>query len=550
MNSRSWDPHRWGLVVMALWLAGWMVVGHASTVRQSVSPKLMQGDGMQTTIVTPLGQILGRAAEKNPEISVFRGVPYAEPPLESRRFAPPARLASWNGVLDAREDRLPCWQAHSEDAFVWSRGVFERSEDCLHLTVWSRLAAKEPRPVMVWLHGGAHTGGWGHHPIFDGSALAAEGVVLVSVNYRLGPWGFLAAPLLSAQSSRNASGNYGLLDVIEALHWVQNNIAAFGGDPSNVTLFGQSAGSQSVCALMTSPHAVGLFHKAIGQSAACLGDFKVDGAGLETGQKLLDALSIDSIESLRTVGNQALLDAAESNHWAARSRIVVDGDVLPTAPRARFEQNQARKMPLMVGSLANEGIGLIPLNKTLSEAAFESFLASTFSRLEEGRDALFAAYHEALQLSYGHAQHAMVTDLFMAHSMREWATFNARHVSDTYVYYMSHVPPACRIYRPDSPELDLPGGPRSAGAYHSGDLALVFGSMDLVGCGWDASDHAVSKRMIHYWTQFAKTGNPNGDGLPEWAPWGEQNQPLELGREFAMNEEALGEKLTALRLAL
>ncbi|MEK9891838.1 MAG: carboxylesterase family protein, partial [Pseudomonadales bacterium] len=281
---------------------------------------------MQTTIVTPLGQILGQAAEKNPEISVFRGVPYAEPPLEARRFAPPGRLEPWDGVLDAREDRLPCWQAHSEDAFVWSRGAFERSEDCLHLTIWSRLAAKEPQPVMVWLHGGAHTGGWGHHPIFDGSALAAEGVVLVSVNYRLGPWGFLAAPLLSAQSPRNASGNYGLLDVIEALHWVQNNIAAFGGDPSNVTLFGQSAGSQSVCALMTSPHAVGLFHKAIGQSAACLGDFKVDGAGLDTGQKLLNALSIDSIESLRAVQNAALLEAAESNHWAARSRIVVDGD--------------------------------------------------------------------------------------------------------------------------------------------------------------------------------------------------------------------------------
>lgn len=540
----------WGVAVVAVWFVLWVDLVEAEGETDRLAAESNQGERMQTTITTPLGQILGQASEKNQAVSVFRGVPYAEPPMGENRFAPPKRLQAWQGVLDARTDRSPCWQAHSEDAFVWSRGEFERSEDCLHLTLWSELESPGPRPVMVWLHGGAHTGGWGHHPIFDGSALAAQGVVLVSVNYRLGPWGFLAAPMLADQSPRRASGNYGLLDVIEALHWVQDNIAAFGGDPDNVTLFGQSAGSQSVCALMTSPHAVGLFHKAIGQSAACLGDFKVDGAGLETGQALLDALEIVDLDALRQVDNNALLEASESNRWAARSRIVVDGDVLPKAPRDRFDANQALKIPLMVGSLANEGIGLIPLNESLSEDAFERFLEATFANLGEGRAELFAAYDEALQKSFGHAQHAMVTDLFMAHSMRTWASFNARHVAETYVYYMSHVPPACRIYRPDAPELDLPGGPRSAGAYHSGDLALVFGSMDQVGCGWDASDFAISERLIRYWTQFAKSGNPNADGLPAWAPWGETGLPLELGGEFSMNEQALEAKLAALSRAL
>ncbi len=518
---------------------------------QAVSEGNQMGDDMKDRVVsTPSGQLQGHVSAKNASIRVFRGVPYAKPPVGEARFSPPQPIAPWEGVRDATRDPLPCWQAHSEDAFVWSRGVFDRSEDCLYLTVWAEEEIDKPRPVMVWLHGGAHTGGWGHHPIFDGTALAEAGVIVVTVNYRLGPWGFLAAPMLSEAAPRKGSGNYGLLDAVEALHWVQTHIGSFGGDPENVTLFGQSAGSQSVCALMASPYAQGLFHKAIGQSAACMGDFSVDGAGLETGQRLLDELSIKQLADLKQLDNHQLLAASTDSRWAERSRIVVDGDVLPEPPRRRFENDTAMKIPLMVGSLANEGIGLIPLNEALDEMGFEKFLSSRFANLEAGREALLEAYAEELRVSYGHAQHAMVTDLFMAHSMREWASMNARHITNTYVYYMSHVPPACRIYRPDSPELDLPGGPRSAGAYHSGELAFVFGTMDRVGCGWDDKDAALSKRMIRYWTQFAKTGNPNGEGNPEWQPWGESGLPLELGDNFSMNETALGAKLSALNGAL
>ena len=189
--------------------------------------------------------------------------------------------------------------------------------------------------------------------------------------------GLFGAPMLS-EAARKGSGNYGLLDAVEALHWVQTHISSFGGDPENVTLFGQSAGSQSVCALMSSPYAQGLFHKAIGQSAACLADFSVDGAGLETGQQLLDELGVKHVADLKQLDNNQLLEASIDCRWAERSRIAVDGDVLPEPPRRRFESGTAMKIPLMVGSLANEGTGLIPLNEALDEMGFEKFLSSVF----------------------------------------------------------------------------------------------------------------------------------------------------------------------------
>ena len=162
---------------------------------QAVSEGNQMGDDMKDRVVsTPSGQLQGHVSAKNPSIRVFRGVPYAKPPVGEARFSPPQPIAPWEGVRDATRDPLPCWQAHSEDAFVWSRGVFDRSEDCLYLTVWAEEDIDEPRPVMVWLHGGAHTGGWGHHPIFDGTALAEAGVIVVTVNYRLGPWGFWLRP--------------------------------------------------------------------------------------------------------------------------------------------------------------------------------------------------------------------------------------------------------------------------------------------------------------------------------------------------------------------
>ena len=286
------------------------------------------------------GTVQGAWADEQAAIRTFRGVPYAAAPVGANRFRPPQPATPWQGVRSALDFGTACWQDFSPDSFVWSRANFARSEDCLYLNVWSGAAdIDERRPVMVWFHGGSHLSGYGHAKLFDGTALAREGVVVVSVNYRLGPFGFLAHPSLAAESTAASAGNYGLMDKVAALQWVARNAAAFGGDAGNVTIFGQSAGSSSVCYLMASKQARGLFHKAIGQSASCMGrssEGQPDGQGFERGGALLaaarNALSAgapaqsnptDDAQLLRALSPQQLLHAAGETGWGNQSRVVI-----------------------------------------------------------------------------------------------------------------------------------------------------------------------------------------------------------------------------------
>lgn len=326
----------------------------------------------QLQVNTYQGPVVGSWAEQANDIRVFRGIPYAQPPVGALRFRPPSAPASWAGVRQSTEPGAACWQPILSESFVWSRGDFQRSEDCLYLNIWSA-ASTADQAVMVWFHGGSHTGGMGHERIFDGTELAKHGVVLVTINYRLGPLGFLAHPALAAESSQASAGNYGLLDKIAALNWVRDNIAQFGGDPSNVTIFGQSAGSQSVCALMASPLARGMFHKAIGQSASCVNPSlplelpsapPADANGFDRGTKLAQVFGTDvTAATLRAKSVEQIFNAAEQTQWAAQSRIVIDGWVLPDNPDTIFSANKQANVPLLLGSLANEGHLLFPLNE-------------------------------------------------------------------------------------------------------------------------------------------------------------------------------------------
>ena len=371
---------------------------------------------MATTL---FGQLQGDWADREKRIRVFKGVPYARPPVGKLRFKPPQAPQRWQGVRRAATFAAACWQQYSRNAFVWSRGEFPRSEDCLYLNIWSQAEHSAALPVMVWFHGGAHTGGFGHVDLFDGTRLAEQGVVLVTINYRLGPWGFLAHPALSKESSHNSSGNYGLLDKIAALNWVRDNISAFGGDANNVTIFGQSAGSSSVCALMASPLSEGLFHKAIGQSAACLMPPGPDPDGQERGQTLVQtALQTSGVETtqsitaetLRRLDNNSLLKAVDKSNWAAQSRIVVDGWVLPEPARKIFNSGRQHRVPVLLGSTANEGHLLFPLNEALSKPDFDAYLSTTFGSLST---AVANAYAEELRISPGFAQREIATDIFM-----------------------------------------------------------------------------------------------------------------------------------------
>lgn len=486
-------------------------------------------------VSTEHGMLEGAWSEADASIGVFRGIPFAQPPVGNLRWRAPQDLASWTGVRQATTFGAACWQSYSDDAFVWSRGEFPRSEDCLHLNIWQPEKTGATAPVMVWFHGGAHTGGFAHVELFDGTELARQGVVVVTVNYRLGPWGFLAHPALAEESEQNSTGNYGLMDKIAALKWVQKNIQGFGGNPDNVTIFGQSAGSSSVCALMASPLASGLFDKAIGQSAACLVKEKRDANGQQRGARLAQlALGESGAQSsegqitakqLRGIDNQSLLSAMENSNWGEGSRIVVDGWVLPEAPVDVFNANQQAKVPLLVGSLANEGHELLPLNNALTESELDQYLSKTFA---DTAPKLKALYAEDLAISPGMALREILTDAFMAMSMRGWAQYNYNADQPTYLYYMDYVPPVYQIYLFDDPNLNLPGGPRSTGAYHSGDLAYVFNNVGKTGDFWLEEDFAMARAMSGYWTNFAKTGNPNGANLPNWARYEPQNHNTQL----------------------
>lgn len=502
---------------------------------------------MATTL---FGQLQGDWADSEKRIRVFKGVPYARPPVGELRFKPPQAPQRWQGVRRADTFAAACWQQYSRNAFVWSRGEFPRSEDCLYLNIWSQAEHSAALPVMVWFHGGAHTGGFGHVDLFDGTRLAEQGVVLVTINYRLGPWGFLAHPALSKESSHNSSGNYGLLDKIAALNWVRDNISAFGGDANNVTIFGQSAGSSSVCALMASPLSEGLFHKAIGQSAACLMPPGPDPDGQERGQTLVQtALQTSGVETtqsitaetLRRLDNNSLLKAVDKSNWAAQSRIVVDGWVLPEPAHKIFNSGRQHRVPVLLGSTANEGHLLLPLNEALSKPDFDAYLSTTFGSLST---AVANAYAEELRISPGFAQREIATDIFMAYGMRDWAGHMHRASVPTYMYFMQYAPPAFQMYLANDPFLELPDGPRSAGAYHSGDLVYVFNNLDRFALDWKDEDRALARTMSGYWTQFAKTGNPNRADLPNWPSYTTaQHEALQLDRRIEVITGARREKI-------
>ncbi len=468
------------------------------------------------------GVVAGSWADAQQDIRAFRGVPYARPPVGELRWRPPQAPLSWTGVRPAIESAPACWQATHSENFVWARGDFARSEDCLYLNIWGHRNA-EKQPVMVWFHGGAHTSGMGHEAIFDGSELARRGVVLVTLNYRLGALGFLAHPALAAESSHNSSGNYGLLDKLAALNWVRDNISQFGGDPNNITIFGQSAGSQSVCALMASPLAQGLFHKAIGQSAACVAPLAPkDANGYQRGQALADALGAKTPDSLRQVTPAALIEAANTSGWVSQSRITVDGWVLPEQPGNIYTAGRQANVPLLLGFMANEGHELLPMNADLSAEALRNYAVQVSNAAMA--DELLSLYSAQVKQSPGMAQREIMTDLIMAYGMHSWARAQQKLGAPVYHYYFAHTPPAFRLYWPENPDLHLPGGPRSAGAYHSGDLAYVFGNTHHVGLDWHQEDHNLSAIITQYWSNFAKTGDPNANGLPNWPLYDPEQQ--------------------------
>jgi len=503
----------------------------------------MAGDALVGPVIeTSLGALEGQHVAGDDGVLVFRGVPYAEPPVGAGRWRAPVAKASWEGTRSAAAFGPACWQRLTPESSVYTRGDLDRDEDCLYLNVWTAAEdAAEARPVMVWFHGGGHTGGWGSAKIFDGTALAEKGVVLVTINYRLGPFGFLAHPALTAESPHASSGNYGLLDKVAALEWVRDNIAAFGGDPGNVTIFGQSAGSWSVCYLMASPQAAGLFHKAIGHSGGCFRGGRPDLAtAQEAGLAAAAGLGVDgdgpeALAALRALDAEAVLDSNLG------SGAIVDGWFMPRAARAIFEAGEHNAVPVIAGALANEGTTLYANMPERTEAELVSLLREQYG---DAADALLAAYAPEVERSTKWGVQAIQADRSFVWEMRTWARAVEATGSDAWLYFFSQAPPVFRIYVPERAAIDMPDGPDGYGAYHSGDLAYAFGNTRLVGIDWTEWDHEIANAMTQYWVNFARTGDPNGNGLATWPRYqAAADEWLEFGTDIKTTREVRKEKL-------
>jgi len=419
------------------------------------------------------GTLRGAEAEG---VNHFLGIPYAAAPVGQRRWQEPAPAQPWSGERDAREFGPACAQASPGGA-----PAFPTSEDCLTLNVWTPAQHTTPLPVMVWIHGGGYMWGSGREPKFDGTALARKGVVLVTINYRLGVLGFLAHPALTAESPHHASGNYGILDQIQALTWVRDNIANFGGDPGNITIFGESAGAGAVNILQASPLAKGLFHKVIGESTSqmdpeggMLGKLDLQAAS-EYGAAFGAKLGASSLAELRALPPEKLF-SIPAFFWPTER----DGYVLPDLVYNIFARGEQNDVPTLVGSNSFEG----------------STIRRDWVKPEADEQLDFDALYAGAKDPMGQS----ATDA-VQWQMRVWAALQAdKGHAPSWLYWFDRA-------WPGKPEL---------GAFHGAEIVYVFKTLDTEEQPWTEKDRALSSLMANYWVNFARNGDPNGPGLPQW----------------------------------
>jgi para-nitrobenzyl esterase len=461
-------------------------------------------------ILTSAGALSGTTAESG--VRVFLGIPYAAPPLGELRWRPPQPVVPWEGVRAATEFGPRCVQHAVFDDMVFRD---ELSEDCLYLNVWAPSGGGDaPHPVMVWIHGGGFQAGSASEPRQDGTRLAGQGVVVVGLNYRLGVFGFLAHPELTTEPPAGASGNYGLHDMVAALAWVRDEIAAFGGDPQNVTIFGESAGSFAVSALMASPLARGLFHRAIGQSGAF---FRAEdptassrAAAEEQGLRFAETLGAASLAELRALPADQIL-AAAPGQGGARFWPVVDGAALPDPVRDVFAEGRQSPVALLAGWNQDEVRGGVVLAADRPDA--EGFRARVRERYGDHAAAVLAAYPAGDDAEALESAAALAGDEFIAYGTWKWIESHATSGAPVYRYRFDRDVPLA----PGTLWAGVEATREDVGARHAGEIEYVFGALDsLPDVPWEPRDHELSGLMMAYWASFARDGDPNGDGLPAW----------------------------------
>ncbi len=462
-------------------------------------------------VMTQYGLVQGIAENG---LSVYRGIPFAAPPLGDLRWRPPQPAATWDGVRPAT--------AFGPDPYQGD-GTGNVSEDCLYLNVWSPAQSPQEKvPVLVWIYGGGFSGGGTSGPWVNGANLARKGVVLVSVNYRVGPFGFLAHPELSAESTRSVSGNYGLQDMIAGLKWVQDNIAAFGGDPDQVTIFGESAGGIAVSMLCASPVARGLFHGAISQSGGSFGPHRRTTYPGENMKLLADAESA-GIAYVEKAGAASLAELRglppeklPAGWGTGASWPIVDGWLVPDDQFRLYEAGKYNDVPILVGYNSDEGLSFTR-EKTPAE-----YIANTRQRFGPFADRLIAAYPPG-ENSVPKSARDLLRDAAFGWHTWSWARLQARGGdAEVFLYYFDQHPER----RPGAPDADhgMPHGP---------DVGYVFQTLNRDDPKLTPADFALSDTVSTYWTNFAKRGDPNGAGVPEWPRFTDEERRLMIFRDKA-----------------
>lgn len=460
------------------------------------------------------GRLVG-AAEG--EVAVFRGVPYARAPIGSLRWRAPEPLPPWSGARDATRFGAACMQPPSP--FYEHPAV---SEDCLFLNVWAPRAARKA-PVLVWIHGGSLVSGAGSEPIYDGRRFAEQGVVLVTINYRLGPLGWLAHPGLSAESPERVSGNYGLMDQIQALRWVRDNIAAFGGDPGNVTVAGESAGALSVLYLMATPGARGLFHRAVAQSGYMITMPELRNGGFadwpdaeSAGAALAQQLGATDPAALRGLSARAIVEGTAKTRYFPLG--TVDGRLLPRQLVDVFDRGEQARVPVLAGY--NEGeirsLRMLLPPKPADAAAYTREIRSRYGDLAGA----FLARYPATDIDA--AMLATTRDAMYGWAAERLARAQTAAGAPAFLYYFDHGYPAADQ-----------GGFR---AFHASEIPYVFGTADRTPAYWPAiprtaEERRLSDAMLAYWASFARDGAPHA---PDEAAW----RPYDAKRAFMAFEDA------------
>ena len=463
----------------------------------------------------PAGAVRGVREE---DMHVFRAIPYAQPPLGELRWRPPAPMPPWSGVRATERVGLPCMQP-AMAAGPYNRGPQLMDEDCLTLDVTAPANARNA-PVMVWIHGGTLIWGTGHSSLYDGREFARRGIVLVSINYRLGVLGYLAHPELSKESADNVSGNYGLLDQVAALQWVRRNIASFGGDEKNVTIFGESAGALSVEYLLASPKARGLFDKAIVQSGylftmpelrdARYGEQSAEGIG----SALATKLNAPGIARLRAMDARELVQATAAAGFAPYGTI--DGKILLRQLVDTFDRGEQAPVPLMAGFTSGEVRGLRALLPPLpaSPTAYENDIRARYSDLADAYLRLYPPRDlEQTQL-------VATRDVVFGWAAERLVRKQAAIGQPSFLYYFSHDYPSAAA-------ADLT-------AFHASEVPFVFGTFGSTPAGWpmipDTTDERrFSGAMLDYWATFARSGRPTATNGPAWTPFMPGHAFMSLG---------------------